>query len=60
MKFGKYKGKCLSEVPTGYLQNLLKGTKDPKKALVYSGELAQRGEPLVFCKKGKATKAAIL
>ena len=56
MNFGKYKGEPLSNVPAGYLQNLLKHTRSPKLARQYANELTQRNEPLVFCRKGKTSK----
>ncbi len=56
MSFGKYEGQPLTDVPTGYLQNILKTTKNIKLMRLYSDELKRRNEPLRFIKKGKVRK----
>jgi len=45
MRFGKHKGKRLSEVPKQYLEWLVSVTDDDLTALIYCRELARRLEP---------------
>lgn len=56
IKFGKYRGKDIKDVPTGHLQSLLATTKHGPTAMAFRRELERRGQLMRVVMSGKKSK----